>query len=304
VNITGIMVVRNGITGGYPFLESVRAALPICDVFLIADGGSGDGTWEALEELRDREGGRVQLHRSPWPEGIDRRHVIAAETNRLKARCRTRYCFNVQANEIVHERTLPDIARQPLLHPEGELFRLPFLTVIGTSIAWQIDFRRRLFVNRCEIVSRGDGFDCGYDPRLLARSPRKLLRYVLHRQGEHPVHLSAPVFRFRALFPVNYLNKLRLRATSGGASDAWLRELAWAEQAWRESDPAREHPDAFWSRMRPFFTDCLPDLAETPAIIAPLLGRWEYSVALSLAGLRNAGVSPAGPAASSPPPPS
>jgi hypothetical protein len=289
VTLTGFMVVRNGISQGYPFLEAVRAALPICDEFLIGDGGSDDGTWEALEELRERERDRVQLYRSPWPKGIDRRHVIAAETNRLKERCRTRYCFNVQANEIVHERTLREIALQPQLHPEGELFRLPFLTVIGTSIAWQIDFRRRLFVNRREIVSRGDGFDCGYDPRLLARSPRKFLRYLLHRQGEKTVHLSAPVFRFRALFPVNYLRKLRLRAKGGEASESWLRELAWAEKAWSESDPAREHPDAFWSRMKPLFAEppsvCLPDLDETPAIIQPLFGRWEYSFEISLAAL-------------------
>jgi hypothetical protein len=272
MTISGLMVVRNGFRLGYPFREAIRSALPICDEFIAGDGGSDDGTWEALQRLRECHP-QLRLFRHEWPAGVDRRDVIAVETNRLKAHCRSRWCLNLQASEIVHERALPQLAREPVLHPEAEMFRLPFVTIMGTSFPWQVDHRRRLIANRPEIVSRGDGFDCGYDRRRLWQSPRKALSYVLHRRGERTVWLPAPVFRYRGLFPVNYLRKMRSRTAP---SAAWRRELAHAERAWEACDPG--DAPSFWRLMTPFFGEGLPDVAEAPAIVRPLFDRWEYSV--------------------------
>ncbi len=265
--ISGFMIVRNGIALGYPFAEAVRSMLPLCDEVLIADGGSDDGTWDVLQQLAASDS-RIHVSRKPWPAGVDSRHVIAGETNALRRLCRGDRCFNFQANEIVHEKTVAEIARLPELYPAAALFRLPYLTVMGTSIAWQIDHRRRLFANVPEIVSRGDGYDCGYDPRKLARSPRRAWRYLLHREGEQIAHLTIPVFRYRALFPRNYLTKLRSRIEK---TDAWKRELAHAERAFEECD--RTSPQSFWRLMKPFFEPCLPDVEDAPAIVRPLLDR-------------------------------
>src|SRR5438552_765021 len=96
LNISGLMVVRNAIALGYPVLEAIRSALPLCEEFLVGDGGSDDGTWEALERIRDAQP-KVRLIRHPWPAGVDRRLVVAPETNRLKQSCRSPVCFNLQA---------------------------------------------------------------------------------------------------------------------------------------------------------------------------------------------------------------
>jgi len=42
--ITCFMIVRNALNQGYPFLEAIAQALPVCDEMLIGDGGSTDGT--------------------------------------------------------------------------------------------------------------------------------------------------------------------------------------------------------------------------------------------------------------------
>jgi len=38
--ITCFMIVRNALNQGYPFLEAIAQALPVCDEMLIGDGGS------------------------------------------------------------------------------------------------------------------------------------------------------------------------------------------------------------------------------------------------------------------------
>ncbi len=43
MGITGFTTIRNGIVQGYPFLETIASALPICDEFLVSDGYSTDG---------------------------------------------------------------------------------------------------------------------------------------------------------------------------------------------------------------------------------------------------------------------
>jgi hypothetical protein len=300
--ICGLLVVRNAVAQGYPFVEAIRAALPLCDELLVGDGGSDDGTWEALEEVRDAFPGRVVLCRDEWPRGADRRQTVAAATTRLKERCRSPWCFQLQANEIVPAGMVASLRREPELYPAAELFRLPYLTLIGWEIAWHLDFRRRLVANRPEIVARGDGYDCGYAPSRLWRRPRRLLTFALRRRGERIVHLAEPIARYRALFPRSYLAKLRARAALPTAPGPWRRELAWAERVAEETATAT--PRAFWRGMKPFFDErrwrdgdggadredlpvhCMPDReGAAPELLLPLLDRWEYPVAESLAAL-------------------
>lgn len=44
--------IRNGIQNGYPFLEAYLAWKPFADEFIVIDGMSNDGTWEALTSLQ------------------------------------------------------------------------------------------------------------------------------------------------------------------------------------------------------------------------------------------------------------
>jgi hypothetical protein len=79
--ISGFMVVHNVVSQGYPFIEAIRAALLICDEFLISDGFSTDGTWEALKVLAATYPGQILLFQDPWVESDRDGRVIAEMTN-------------------------------------------------------------------------------------------------------------------------------------------------------------------------------------------------------------------------------
>jgi glycosyltransferase involved in cell wall biosynthesis len=64
--ISGFIVVRNVVSQGYPFIEAIAAALPICDEFLISDGCSTDETWEALQVLEAFYPGKIRLFQDEW----------------------------------------------------------------------------------------------------------------------------------------------------------------------------------------------------------------------------------------------
>jgi hypothetical protein len=298
--ISGSLIVRNGVALGYPFLEAIQAALPVCDEFLIADGCSTDGTWEALERLRDAYPGQVTLFRDRWVR--DDMRAIAAMTNVLLRRCRFEYCLNLQANEIVHETTVEQLRALPVLYPDTEMFRLPFLNLMGRSLAWYVDFRRRLFRNRDAIVSRGDGFDVGYRAAALWREPSTLRRFVLHREGERVVYLRRPVYRYRGLGPVDFITKLttRRQMTDGQSSAEWRFASALLERINERTGTT----DEFWAAMQPYFESamwqneergarqampqrCLPasDAGDAPALMRPLFDAWRYPLADSLARL-------------------
>jgi glycosyltransferase involved in cell wall biosynthesis len=300
--ISAFMVVRDVASQGYPFIEAIASAIPICDEFLVSDGYSTDGTWEALQILGTIYPGKIQLFRDRWRGSTRHGGIIATMTNVLKRRCRFEYCLNLQANEIVHEAAAAQIRDLPMLYPDADLFRLPFLTLLGTSVTWLVDFRRRLFRNLPYVVSKADGFDCGYEPRRMWNQPRKLFRYLLHRTGERLVYLDRPFYRYRAVFPEQYLRKLEQHALL--YQHDYQRELAFARRVWAITDVINQTPDDFWNAMREFFDnatwrDCAPgeqprDVPrrmirfpiDPPHITSRLAGRWRYDVEASLAALR------------------
>lgn len=251
ITISGFMIVKNVVVQGYPFLEAIEAALPVCDEFLVSDGYSIDDTWKALKALQKKYPGKLQLFQDPWPgpELAVRGGTLARMTNILKGRCRGRYCLNLQANEVLHESCVAEVKALPALYPRTELFSLPFSTIMGNSFVWMTDFRKRLFKNVPCIVSKGDAYDVGYDRAALLRQPGTLYRRLRNARGQ-PYYLSKAVYRYRALFPDNYLAKT---SALRGRSYFWGKENRFAQEAARQTQAEGQGPDAFWERMRIFF---------------------------------------------------
>ena len=61
MTISGFMIVKNVVCQGYPFLEAIVSALPVCDEFLISDGFSTDHTWDALQLLKAKYPVKIKL---------------------------------------------------------------------------------------------------------------------------------------------------------------------------------------------------------------------------------------------------
>jgi len=309
VTISGFMILKNAVSQGYPFLEAIVAALPICDEFLISDGYSSDETWEALQILERRYPGKVRLFRDEWRGQTERGEILATMTNLLKQRCTGSYCLYVQANEIIHESSLEELRNLPVLYPDVEIFRLPFYNIMGGRLLWIVDFRRRLFKNKEYIISKGDAYDVGYDPKRFVFRPRKLMDYLLYAKGEHTYYLPEPFYRYRAIFPVNYLKKLESRAglyKRNNLAYMWNKEYLYAKNAF-ETTPPTWYPKEFWQKIRIYFDEvmwrdlpagisptaavprrCIRELADNPKIMNHLLDKWEYDLQDSLNALYSA----------------
>jgi len=310
------MIVKDVASQGYPFVEAIRSALPICDEFLVSDGCSTDETWPVLEVLQKKYPEKLKLFRDCWDNPATRGPNLAFMTNVLKPRCLGRYCFNLQANEILHERSLEDIKRLPRHYPSAELFRLPFHNIIGSNILWMTDFRKRLFKNVPYVASLGDAYDVGYKLSEFMTRPRKLLRHFIHRGiGEQVCYLSKPVYRYRSLFPEHYLAKLdRLRNREYAWKEEYesaVKEYKFAMGVWNEISATGCEPDDFWERMRPYYEHvifedlppggavpdwvprgCCGTLGDAPRVVAHLIGKWRYNVEESLLALETDDVTP------------
>lgn len=55
MKVSGFTFIRNGSSLGYPFIESIKSILPICDEFIVAIGRSEDDTLKKILALRSKK---------------------------------------------------------------------------------------------------------------------------------------------------------------------------------------------------------------------------------------------------------
>jgi hypothetical protein len=308
--ISGFTLARNVESLGYPFIESVRAALPICDEFIISEGYSSDRTWEAVQALADHFPDKIRVRRDRWSDSADDGEVIAHISNRALGDCRGSHCLYVQANEVLHEDTLTAIAELPEAFRHRLRFALPFLNILGRDTVWLRQGRNRLFRRTAGVCITGDGYDAGIAgdaTRVKRWGLRATERWAsLHeRAGALGVYdrsmLPGAVYRYRALCPANYLHKIDVRramARAGRFRRLWDEEWTAANEAAVRSE---RDPAAFWALMAPFFelrhdgaddrregTPVRKPLADAgchPAVMQGIGERWEFDLDVSLAAL-------------------
>ncbi len=225
--ISGFMIVRDVLGQGYPFVEAIASALPICDEFVISDGYSTDGTYEVLERVATLNA-KVKVYRYRWPEKKDLR-VLADVTNEVRKKCNFQYIFSVQANEIIHQDSVPFIKALPSMLPHVNTFSFPYLQLLNNNKLTE-EFRLRFSKNLPQIVAIGDAWTLGASKsferakkiRAIAH-PRMMSRYISHGIGfnyanscygphSRAIYLPKPVFRYWSLFPVSFLEKCRKHA--------------------------------------------------------------------------------------------
>jgi hypothetical protein len=248
--LSGYMIVRNVVRQGYPYLEAIRSVLPWCDEFLVQDGFSTDETWEGLQLLRERYPQKIRLFREEWEGSTHGGQVLAEMSNRLRRKCRGRYCLNLQANEVVPVAAARELALLPGMHPEADLVKLPFLTFMGPRLAWMQQYRTRLFRNDPTLVSLGDAYDVGLAP------PQKGERRKSYCWKQ--VELSEPIRRYRGLYPVNFLRKTEGRLAlfqAGHARYFTAKELAYGRKILDGLRPGADAPQVFWEQMRVYLED-------------------------------------------------
>lgn len=62
MKVSGFTFIRNGSSLGYPFIESIKSILPICDEFIVALGKSEDDTLNKIRALKSKKLRLLKLH--------------------------------------------------------------------------------------------------------------------------------------------------------------------------------------------------------------------------------------------------
>ena len=106
--ISGFSLVRNGIKFEYPFLESWRSLLPLVDELVINVGVSEDSTLDVARGFAQQEGqGKVKIIETHWPvDDLQKKKsglILSEQTNLILDHCTHRWCFYLQADEVLHE---------------------------------------------------------------------------------------------------------------------------------------------------------------------------------------------------------
>lgn len=101
MKVSGFSFIRDGVRLGYPFVESLRSALPVCDEFIVAVGRSDDGT---LERLRALEEPKLRIVETTWNEAC-RSHGFVYGQQKMIAQynCTGDWAFYLEGDEILHE---------------------------------------------------------------------------------------------------------------------------------------------------------------------------------------------------------
>ena len=99
--ISAFTFLRNGVRFGYPFIESIRSALPLVDEYVIALGDCDDGTREAIEAIGDP---RIRIVSTQWNEAMtDRGFVYGQQKMIAQYCCRHGWALYLEGDEILHE---------------------------------------------------------------------------------------------------------------------------------------------------------------------------------------------------------
>ncbi len=76
--ISGFTFIRNGNKLNYPFIESIRSILPICDEFVIAIGNSEDETKESILSIGSP---KIRIIDTVWDETLREGGKIPSAAN-------------------------------------------------------------------------------------------------------------------------------------------------------------------------------------------------------------------------------
>jgi len=106
--ISGYTTTYNAVKQQYPYLRCIESMGEFCDEICIVDGGSTDGTWEALQFLESSDPRiKVKQVKRDWSS---KRHPIFDGMQKAEARrmCTGDFCWQMDADEVVH----PDDAKK------------------------------------------------------------------------------------------------------------------------------------------------------------------------------------------------
>lgn len=125
--ISGYTHVFNAKSAGFPFVQSIKSMLGFCDEVIVVDGGSDDGTIEAINEIGDE---RIKLKTREWDWTLPT--MDGQQKAYGRAMCTGDFLWQQDADEVVHERDYEKIKKLVKRFPKDcMLIHLPIIELWG-----------------------------------------------------------------------------------------------------------------------------------------------------------------------------
>jgi hypothetical protein len=167
--ISGFTFIKNGLTLGYPILESVKSIEPLCDEIVINVGfddpnlEKDDGTYAYLRD--HLQSPKFKFLKNYWdPNLTSQGLVFSQQTNLALQACQGKYCQYIQGDEALHENDLPTIEREVRLlenqpHIDGLIFK--YLHFYGNVDI--IRYTRSVYRREVRLIRNGKGIKSWLD---------------------------------------------------------------------------------------------------------------------------------------------
>jgi len=101
IKLSTYTILKNGIKYGFPFAKCIEYAAKIADEVVVVDGGSDDGTLEALNELAQNPSNKLVVKQHVWNMGCPT--LMGDEKTWAKKQCSHEYTLQLDADEIIVE---------------------------------------------------------------------------------------------------------------------------------------------------------------------------------------------------------
>lgn len=179
MRVCGFSFIRNGVKYDFPFEQSLRSILPLCDKVIVAVGKSEDHTAERVKAIDSK----IEVMETVWDDSQKAGgRVFALETNKAFQAIPPEYdwAFYIQGDEVIHEADYPVIrkAMEEQLNNrkiDGLLFNYRHFfgsySYVGAKYSW---YRREV-----RVIRNNKDFFSYRDAQGFRKKPNEKLRVKL-----------------------------------------------------------------------------------------------------------------------------
>ena len=148
---------------GYPFIESIKSALPLCDEYIVNIGYSEDDT---LEMVKDIGNSKIRIIQSQWNENMRiGGYICGQQMDIAHFNCTGDWALYLEADEVIHEDDITKIQKAMeiyLYDKDVEALVFDYIHFYGNhnTYAWSPRWYRRavrIIKNNIRIHSPVDG---------------------------------------------------------------------------------------------------------------------------------------------------
>ncbi|MCL4542704.1 MAG: hypothetical protein M1458_03010 [Deltaproteobacteria bacterium] len=207
MKISGFTFIKNGILMGYPFIESIKSALPLCDEFVVVVCEGSDNTRDELEKLSNKNT-KIKLIDEGWDASKKGGRILSEKTNIAIKNIGGDYGLYVQCDEGIHERDYERIVKVL----EGNLdnkkikgFVFDYIHFFGGYFSYAKETEKRFFYDKEVRIIRNDGTVFSWGDAMGFKDANGL---KISLENKNAAELNAKMYHYgRAKNPVNMYKK-------------------------------------------------------------------------------------------------